>query len=220
MVITMDKKLIQKRRMMKYFIEATQQIIEKESFDSVTVRKVSNLAGFNSATIYNYFKNLDELIYFSCIKYLEDYSKDLIICLKDSKNIFEYYMNIWKCFCYHSYKNPKIYFHLFFTNHTLCKGSIKEYFEIFCDGIDEPSRKLLPMLLSENIYDRNLSSLRNFVENKIINEKNLNDLNEMIIFIYQSMLYNILNNSIDYSIDMATEKTLKYINQAILSYRL
>ena len=59
-----------------------------------------------------------------------------------------------------------------------------------------------------------------FKINIIDDEKNLNDLNEMIIFIYQSMLYNILNNSVDYSIDMATEKTLKYINQAILSYKL
>ncbi|WP_251859717.1 TetR/AcrR family transcriptional regulator [Clostridium sp. Marseille-Q2269] len=218
----MDKKIIQKRRMMKYFIDATQQIIENESFDLVTARKVSNLAGFNSATIYNYFKNLDELLYFSCIKYLADYSKDKydIVNTKNHKNTFEYYINIWKCFCYHSYRNPKIYFHLFFTNYTLYQSSIEEYFEMIFDDIDDTGKNLLPSLLKENIYHKNLSLLNSFVRNNIVSEKNLNALNEMIICIYQSMLYNILNNLVDYSIDTATEKTLKYINQTILSYTL
>ncbi len=48
---------------MTYFIDATNEIIENEGIESVTIRKVANLAGYNSATIYNYFENLDHLIF-------------------------------------------------------------------------------------------------------------------------------------------------------------
>ena len=47
------KKDLQKKRIMIYFIDATNLIIEKEGLDAVTLRKVADLAGYNSATIYN-----------------------------------------------------------------------------------------------------------------------------------------------------------------------
>ena len=54
-LIRPDKKTIQKRRMMGYFIEAASQIIEEEGMEGVTIRKVADIAGYNSATMYNYF---------------------------------------------------------------------------------------------------------------------------------------------------------------------
>lgn len=46
-----DKKLIQRRRIMKYYIEATYKIMEEEGIDMVTIRKISDIAGYNSATL-------------------------------------------------------------------------------------------------------------------------------------------------------------------------
>lgn len=51
----LDKKFKQRVRMIKYFIDATIEIIEKEGYEGVTIRKVADIAGYNSATIYNYF---------------------------------------------------------------------------------------------------------------------------------------------------------------------
>ena len=53
----MDKKEIQRQRMMKYFIEAGKQIILEEGVKNVTVRKVADLAGYSYATLYNYFED-------------------------------------------------------------------------------------------------------------------------------------------------------------------
>ena len=66
-----DKKLIQRRRIMKYYIEATYKIMEEEGIDMVTIRKISDIAGYNSATLYNYFENLDHLIAFASLKYFQ-----------------------------------------------------------------------------------------------------------------------------------------------------
>lgn len=42
--------------MWKYFVDATAEIIEEEGVENVTIRKVADRAGYNSATIYNYFQ--------------------------------------------------------------------------------------------------------------------------------------------------------------------
>lgn len=216
----MDKKAIQKKRMMKYFIDAVQKIIKEEGIDFVTIRKVSDIAGFNSATIYNYFNNLNELIFFSSIKYLEDYAHDLSNYVKNHDNALDTFMNIWKCFCHHSYSNPKVYYNLFFEERVNpSNSSIKNYFDIFSDEINNQSEELLPMLLGERIYDRNLTVLKKCANEGFIAEKDLEQINEMILLIYHSMLYKVLKRQCDYTVEEATERTLSYISHTIDSFR-
>lgn len=50
--------------MWQYFIEATAAIIEEEGYDHITIRKIADKAGYNSATIYNYFSELSHLTFF------------------------------------------------------------------------------------------------------------------------------------------------------------
>ena len=44
---------IKRKRIMIYFIEATQKLIRTEGMDSLSIRKIANTAGYNSATLYN-----------------------------------------------------------------------------------------------------------------------------------------------------------------------
>ena len=46
---------------MMYFIEATQELILKEGLENLSIKKIAEKAGYNSATIYNYFENLEVL---------------------------------------------------------------------------------------------------------------------------------------------------------------
>ena len=61
-VQNLDNKELQRKRMITYFVEATCKIIDTDGVEAVTVRKVANLAGYNSATLYNYFDNLNHSI--------------------------------------------------------------------------------------------------------------------------------------------------------------
>lgn len=110
----MDKKEFQKKRMMSYFIEAANQIIETEGIDAITIRKVSDIAGYNSATLYNYFENLDHLIFFASMKYLKEYVLRLPDYLKDSRDSIDRYFKIWECFCEHSFKKTENILHNLF----------------------------------------------------------------------------------------------------------
>ena len=60
--VSMDKKSIKNQRVKSYFIEATKKIIHNEGVENVSVRKVADHAGYTFTTIYNYFKDLNELL--------------------------------------------------------------------------------------------------------------------------------------------------------------
>lgn len=215
----MDKKQIQKKRIMSYFIEATNQIIENEGIDSITIRKVSDIAGYNSATLYNYFENLDHLIFFSSMKYLKEYVLSLPEYLKNSKDPIDKYLRIWECFCKHSFRKPRIYYTIFFDKFSnSLNDDIKEYYSIFPEELGKQSKDILSMLLGQNVYDRNRSILESCIPKDLINEEDLEEVNEMNLLIYSGMLSRVLNEQTDYTIDEAVARTLLYLKRSINSY--
>jgi len=93
----LNKREIQKKRMMNYFIEAAKEIIEEEGIQSLSVRKVGDLAGYSYATIYNYFKDLNTLLHYCILDYLEDcyeYIKEKIKKSIKSTNSTDYRQRI------------------------------------------------------------------------------------------------------------------------------
>ncbi len=63
----MEKKEIQEQRMRGYFIEATKDLLKGEGLKSVSVRSVAERAGYSFGTIYNYFRDINELV-FLCVQ--------------------------------------------------------------------------------------------------------------------------------------------------------
>lgn len=72
-------KEIQEQRIRQYFIEATREILKGEGLRAVNVRSVSERAGYSYATLYNYFKDLNELI-FICV---QDFMSDCEIMIDE-----------------------------------------------------------------------------------------------------------------------------------------
>jgi len=63
----MKNKEIQEKRMKGYFIQATKEILKGEGIQSLSVRNIANRAGYSYATLYNYFKDVNELLFY-CIQ--------------------------------------------------------------------------------------------------------------------------------------------------------
>lgn len=59
-------KEIQEQRMRDYFIQATKEILKAEGLRGVSVRNIADKAGYSYATLYNYFKDVNDLI-FLCV---------------------------------------------------------------------------------------------------------------------------------------------------------
>lgn len=85
----MSKKSIKRKRMLRYFIEAAKKIIEEEGVDHVTARKVGDISGYSYATIYNYFKDIKELLAYCAYDYLIECSEEIKSINTDNLSLVE-----------------------------------------------------------------------------------------------------------------------------------
>lgn len=215
----MNKRTFKKHRNMSYFIDAASKIIDEEGIKSVTIRKVADLAGYNSATLYNYFKNLDELIFYSSVRHLKNYTLNLTKYTRDSKGSIEKYYRVWECFCKYSFSNPQIYNIIFFSKYSASINNVlEEYYSIFPEELGEQPQDLKSMLLKSNLYERNLELLLKIESDGYLNKEDLNDINEMTLILYQGMLTKILSSEECPNVENTTKKMLKYIKQITTSF--
>lgn len=81
----MNNKEIQEQRIRGYFIQATKEMLKGEGMKSISVRAIADRAGYSYATLYNYFKDVNELI-FHCV---EDFNQECeeFVSFRTDKNL-------------------------------------------------------------------------------------------------------------------------------------
>ncbi|MFD1928021.1 TetR family transcriptional regulator [Sporosarcina siberiensis] len=214
----MPNKIIQKSRMWKYFIEATVNIIQEEGMDQVTIRKVADRAGYNSSTIYNYFKDLSHLTFFASMTLLKDYTNELASYIKLGDTPLDKYKLAWECFSKYSFSQPEIFHTVFIMDlGAQPEKLLEEYYEIYPSDLINIPESIKPILLQRSVFKRGESMLNIAVNNGLINKNQAEDINEMTNLVWQGMLTTVLNNRTNYDIDEALKMTMKYITKIIVN---
>ena len=209
----MDKLNIKKRRVMMYFIEATQELILNEGIENLSIKKIADTAGYNTATIYNYFEDLEELILYSSIDYLKIYLKDLKSEIKSNMKAIEMYETIYKVFVHHSFEKPEIFHTLFFGKYSYkLEKIIKKYYEIFPDDITGQTDITKSVLVEGNIHNRDLPVIKQMIKEGSILEEEAPYIMEAIVRIHQSYLENILQQREKISLEEHKIKFFKVFN--------
>ncbi len=80
--IMVSNKQIQEQRIRGYFIQATKDILKGEGLKGVSVRNIAQQAGYSYSTIYNYFKDVNDLV-FLCIS---DFQKECEAFVSEQTN--------------------------------------------------------------------------------------------------------------------------------------
>ena len=196
-----------------YFIEATQELILDEGLEKLSIKKIAEKAGYNSATIYNYFENLEVLILYASINYLKDYLNDLKNEITEDMKAIEVYETVYKIFTKHSFERPEIFHTLFFGKYSYkLENIIKKYYEIFPDEIEGHIDLTKAMLIQGNIYDRDLPIINKMVKEGSIKEEEADFIMETIIRVHQSYLSDLLYKNDDSLIEKYTEGFFKIFN--------
>lgn len=215
MTMELSNKDIQRTRTMSYFVEAAHQIIESEGIDAVTVRKVSKLAGYNPATLYNYFDNLNYLVGFASIKYLQDYHQSLKNDVEAIEDPYERFLAIWEKFCLYSFEKPKIYRALFFKTpkFSLC-DMFDFYYKMFPNELGEHIVDIQQMMQGCRLHSRNLFVLLRALEaqGKTLSASQLHQMNDMMIALYRGKLSECIED--EWSVEdqqHEVAKTVQYI---------
>ncbi len=207
-----NKVNIKKQRVIKYFIEAATQIAKDEGIDKVTIRKVSDLAGYNSATLYNYFENLEHLLGFTAINCISDYWNDIANISNKYQDAITRYVHLWKSYCYNSFSNPSIYTYIFIT--TKNKNVLnytKEYFNIFHDSFYPFSDDIRDLILEADRNKRDILLISPCVSEGYFSADSINEITEFSYLLHEGLLYEITHYEGKYEVDEAVGIFLKYL---------
>jgi AcrR family transcriptional regulator len=214
----MGRKEIQMKRMWKYFVDATAQIIEEEGIENVTIRKIADIAGYTSSTIYNYFEELSHLIFFASMRFMNPYIKEFSYYMSKSENSIEKYLLSWECFCKHSFNNPQIY-HAIFNSDLGAKPEelLSHYFEVYQNDLTGLSDEIKPLIFEYSLTKRSKVVLQKAVEEGYLDQDEIEEISNMTILIWRGMLTTFLNNRRDYTPEEAVAETMKYVRKITVS---
>lgn len=217
----MSNKAIQKQRMWQYFINATSEIIDEKGIENVTIREIADKAGYNSATIYNYFQEVSHLVFFAALKHVNRFVEALPEQMEKGDNPLDQYLLSWESFCKHSFNEPDIYYAIFLEDlGEKPEELLQYYYDIYQSGLFGEVTEDIRILITEyNFSIRSRIALENSVEEGILTEAEASVINERTVLIWQGMLITILNNRRHLSAQEATDKTMAHIREILDNYR-
>lgn len=206
---------IKEKRVMGYFITSAKQLIEEEGIEKLTVRKVAAGAGYNSATLYNYFDDMEELVVFASIGYLKQYIARLENTLTRDMNAKKRYRTVYEVFSRSCFERPEIFYSLFYGKYKKkLKKAVSVYYDIFPDELGHHDGEILQMLTQGEIIERDKAIMPSLVEGGFVKQENVEQTVILITRMFQSYLYDawIKNDerNIDSQID-AVMNTFDYI---------
>ena len=207
---------MKRRRMWTYFIDATEELIKTEGIQQVTIRNVAEKAGYNSATIYNYFSEFSHLLFFASFKFLSPYLSKVIKEMEKQKDPVQKYIVAWECYSEHSFSNPDIFNAVFLMDlgdHP--ENMLDRYYELYPPDLLDIPEELHPLLLDRNITSRGRVALSGIVSAGLLSEESAEELNELTNLVWQGMFSNLLNNRAHYSPEEAHKRTMKYVTKII-----
>ena len=190
----MNSKDLRKKRTLTYFIEAAQDIINEEGPDSLTIRKVAAKAGYNSATLYHYFENLNQLKMYASLRYVSQYNKEFFQSAKTLKNDREKFALMWDIFIHHSAENPDAFASVFMSrshDDTLSK-IFAQYNELFPEDSVSPVGTAYTFEQYASLSDRNLSVILQILKEENIENTNFKKINDLMIYYYLGTLQEML----------------------------
>ncbi len=211
----------QRLRNMSFFIDAAHELIETEGVDGVSVRRVAEMAGFNTGTLYNYFKNLDHLIGYAGVKYLKDYYSVLDDYIKEADNSEVRYIKIWELFCRYAFDRPRVWKAIFFlTPNDDIKEIFDGYFQVYPSDFGIHTDDLLPMINAPSIYVRSRKCLEPVADEGIIPRECVDELNEMTVLVFRGLLETIITSHEELDIENEVEKFVQFVKKGLDAYRV
>ncbi|VDN46196.1 conserved protein of unknown function [Petrocella atlantisensis] len=192
-----DKRMIKRERIKGFFLDAAKKIITNEGVEKVTIRKVAESAGYSYATIYNYFTDLNELLWETKSMMV----LDLIEIVKSRIDIAKYDVegikNIFKIYISYYFDNPNIF--RFFYLYQLIKPENKHG-----TAVEEPN------------YDEIWAdTFKEFINKRIISIEDL----EVIAKIFIYSMHGMMTLSFSYNMELTEENVYRDI-EIIVDYLL
>ena len=173
------------------FIKATQELIDTEGLDKLSIRKIAEKAGFHNSTIYLYFKDLQHLILLASLKHFAEYNHTLAEYSRQQRSPEESFFAIWEAFGKTVLQNPPIFYNFFFGKYSQnLTPIIRQYYELFPEEKEEYSKEIESMYYGNSIQERCLQILAPLADHPTVRvtSDNMELVNSIIVSCLKDLL--------------------------------
>jgi len=188
------KQSLKRSRIKAYFLEAAKEVIINEGVESVSVRKVADAAGYSYATLYNYFEDLNELLWDvkqaiinDLIELMQKKMHNVSLDLNGIKRLFKIYIT-------HYFENPNIF--KFFYFHKL----------------NQPSKKTEGTGVEPDFNAMMKETFKSFVVEGKFNEQDIEVVGKTFIYAVHGMMTLFFTGNGDLTEEMLYEELDKMID--------
>ena len=182
----------------KDYVVMASRIIKSEGVGAISIRRIATELGCSSASMYRYFKNLDELLFYAQLDALNEYILELSNREKEWKGIWDMYFGIWRAYATEAFKKPEAFECIFYRNINKDLGeALREYYEMFPEAIVRVSPLIKEMLEIPGYYDRDYLICRRLVEEKEIAEENARKLNHVLCTLFLGYFKFVQENGVE-----------------------
>lgn len=190
----MDKRKILRKKIIRRFIEAVEEIALSEGNDSLTIRNIAARAGYKSSTLYNYFQGYDHLLFFVAMKNIRDYAQAAQRELKNSRDCLDSLLILLECFSSQAFEKPEIYETIFLSPlNGDFEDYIQEYYEVFPEDLIQGEISINTTLLRSQVD----YSLKPCLLDGYFLEKDLTTLDSMIMLLFEGLLIRVLRGQLE-----------------------
>ncbi len=145
----------------KELVQKTYQILLDEGIDSVKIRRIASEVGCTSPVIYKHFEDLDHLMVFASIRFLESYLRDFKVIMNSGDDYQKMHLKLWRMFSENAFNQIPAFEMLFWGKHKERLGDIIfEYYQLFKDEMTDFDGLTASVLFSNDVYERETIMLR------------------------------------------------------------
>lgn len=179
------------------YIQKAHEIIQAEGLQAVSIRRIARELGCSSACMYRHFDNLSELLYYAELRTLKGYINSLNEAEKGWKTMWDIYVGIWDCYSREAFAHPEAYNLLFFTfTNEKLKTSIKEYYEMFPEDIENTNRFFHEMLQTPDFMSRDFEMCKKCISAGAITYDKAVQLNRVVCMLYKGYFKTVMDEGI------------------------
>lgn len=134
----------------------TYEMLKAMKPDEIKIRNIAAEANCTSTVIYKHFEDLDQLILFASVRFLEDYIVDLQEVINQNSDALDMLVEMWRIFAKYAFENVDVFDLLFWGKYKERLGdTIFEYYQLFPDEWRNMDGLFTSVFFHNEIRERN-----------------------------------------------------------------
>lgn len=189
---------LKKKRVMIYFIESARQVMLSGGIEALSIRRIAEVAGYNSATLYNYFEDLNHLMLYASMSYLRDYVAALNENITPQMSSLETYRTIYETFDRFAFQSPEIFYNMFFGPQSIKLADVAtHYYELFPEELYGQTPAVKKMLTQGDMYLRDFPIVTELVKEGSVKPESAEYLAAIVPRLNQTYLHEYIQKKND-----------------------